>query len=459
MVLKRALLVFLLVPTGLQAQSPEVKGLVAEYMSKNKIPAVTLAIVKDGKAEIHAFGTADIENNVPAKPETVYQIGSVTKQFTATLVMRLVEQGKVKLTDGVLSYLPDLPKEWAGVTIKHLLNHTSGIKSYTGIAGFGGLMVRSGQHADLVNLITAEKMDYDPGEKWSYNNSGYYLLGMIIEKVTGKTYREALKHEILTPLGLEHTDLFAWTEVVPHRARGYMGGRNAPYLDMTWPYAAGSLLSTAPDLLKWEAAQGSDKLLKPESWSQMWAPTVLNDQKTFPYGFGWSLDSVSGSKVIEHNGGIPGFSAQINRYPDKKVAVIILTNGLGGNLKGLAENIAGSIDPTLAKPKLPTLAIVDTDPPLTTRLKKVFADTLAGKAEPSEFDEVMQKLLFPDTIHAVRGQLAAMGELGAFDLVEAVDTATGKRRVYLATLGDTKVRVSYTLAKDGKISGYLIQPT
>jgi CubicO group peptidase (beta-lactamase class C family) len=454
--LKRALLVFLLLPALLCAQSTEVKGLVEQYMAKSKTPGVTLAIIKDGKAEVHGFGLSDVENNVPARPDTVYQIGSVTKQFTATLVMRLVEEGKIRLDESILTYLSQLPADWKAVTVRHLLNHTSGIKSYTSTAGFSGLMIRPGKHEDLLKLITSEKLEFAPGERWAYNNSGYYLLGMIIEKVTGKTYRAVLKEQILQPLGMDHSDLYGWSEIVPNRARGYTAGRNADYIDMAWPFAAGSLLSSVPDLIKWEAAQGSEKLLKRDSWNLMWMPAKLNDGSVFPYGFGWALDKVPGSRVIEHNGGIPGFSAQINRYPDKNLAVILLTNALGGDVQALAGSIASVLDPSLAKPK--PQAIEDKEPGLTAKLRRIFQDALSGKADPTDYDEQMQRLLFPDTIKEASKQLAAMGELSSFVLVEASEKDGTKQRIYSAMLGTTPVRVNISVDAKGKISGLLVRP-
>ena len=430
-------------------------------MERSKTPGITVAIVRDGKAEITGYGFADVEHKVAAKPDTVYELGSITKQFTATIVMMLMEQGKLSLDDSILKHAPDLPTEWKDVTVRQLLNHTSGIKSYTSVAAFGGVMTKRATHAELIKLVATEKPDFAPGEKWSYNNTGYYVLGMMIEAITKKPYREVLKQMITQPLGMTHTDLYSSAEIVPNRARGYTvapSGQvlNAEYIDMGWPFAAGSLLSTAPDLVTWDAAQGSTALLKPESWRMMWTPAVLNNKTTFPYGFGWGLAKLPGSDVIEHGGAIPGFQAQISRYPAKKLTVIVLGNSLTGVAEDLAHEIAAALEPSLAKP-MPK-AIEDKEPALTARLRKIFESALLGKADPNEFTEETRKHLFPEPILMARDQLAPKGPLASFELIGDSSTGDTRVRVYLLTLGTTKLKLTHTLDKDGKIAGYLIQP-
>jgi CubicO group peptidase (beta-lactamase class C family) len=438
----------------------KVDELVRERMASSKTPGVTVGIIVDGKATISAYGLADVENGVPAKPDTVYEIGSITKQFTATMVMQLIEEGKIKLEDRVASILPDTPPTWKDVTVKHLLNHTSGIPSYTSLPAFDTFMVQSGAQRDLLKLVSGLPLDFEPGDKWSYNNTGYYLLGLILEKVTGKTYRQALRERITAPLGMLATDLYPASEIVPKRSRGYQlgGGKleNAQYIDMMWPYAAGSILSTVPDLVKWDAAQGSDKLLKPDSWKQLWTPTVLNDKTTNPYGFGWALARVPGSVLIEHNGGIPGFSTQINRYPDKKVTVIVLTNLIGPMVGPLTKEIAALVDPSLAEPK--PVAIKDDDPALTARLRKVLESALAGNADRNEFDSRMQGLLWPDRINELKSQLGALGSLKSFELIATESDKDAKKRVYSGEIGPVKLKITFGLDAAGKISGFLIQP-
>jgi CubicO group peptidase (beta-lactamase class C family) len=437
----------------------DIGKIVKDRMERAKTPGVTVAIIRDGKAEITGYGYADLENKVPAKAETVYQIGSVTKQFTATMIMMLVEQGKLKLDDSILTHMPDLPAAWKDATVRQLLNHTSGIKSYTSVPAFGGVMMKRATHADLIKLVADEKPDFAPGERWSYNNTGYYVLGMLIERIEKKPYRQALKDMITGPLGMTSTDLYLTSEIVQNRARGYsvspMAVHNAEYMDMGWPFAAGSILSSALDMVKWDAAQGSTKLLKPESWKQMWTPATFNDKTTFPYGFGWGLAKLPGSEVIEHGGAIPGFQAQFSRYPSKKLSIIVLGNSAPGMVEDLTHDIAAALDPSLAKPA--PKAIQDKDPELTKRLRKIFEDALAGKADPSEFGEELRKRLFPDAILMARDQLSPLGALKSFELISESSTPTSKVRVYGVTLGTTLMKLTHQLDAAGKIAGYLIQ--
>ncbi len=451
----------LLSAASFAAGQADIGKIVRESMELTKTPGLTVAIVRDGKAEITGYGFADLEHRVPAKADTVFEIGSVTKQFTATLVMMMLEQGKLKLDESILTYMPDLPAEWKGVTVRHLLNHTSGIKSYTAVPAFAGVMAKPASHSALIKLVSAEKADFAPGDKWLYNNTGYYLLGMLLERLEKKPYRELMRDLITDPLGMANTDLYLTSEVVPNRAKGYSvlsGGRvvNAPYMDMGWPFAAGSLMSTASDMVKWDAAQGSGKLLKPESWKQMWTPTVLNDKSTFPYGFGWGLSKLPGSEVIEHGGAIPGFQAQISRFPSKKLSVIVLSNALPGMTEKLAQEIAAALDPSLAKPV--DAKIEDKDPTLTARLRKLFEASLVGKADPNEFAEDMRKRLFPDAILVARDQIAPLGPLKSFELIGESTSGESKIRVYGVTLGTTRLKLTHVLDATGKITGYLIQP-
>lgn len=294
-------------------------------------PAVTAIVVKNGQALLRAgYGLANVELNVPATPEHVFRIGSVTKQFTAALVLMLAEEGKLALADPVTKYLPDYPVGGKTITIEHLLTHTSGIQSYTDIPRWRGMLREDLSLTALIDAFKNEPMVFEPGERWRYNNSGYVLLGAVIEKVGGKSYADAVRERICVPLGMADTRYDVTDEVVARRAAGY--GRvkdrlvNAQYLSMTQPYAAGALLSTVDDLAKWDAGLGSGKLLKPESLAKMFTSFTLTGGGRTGYGYGWQVGTFEGRPSQEHGGGIPGFRAHVVRLPEDRVYVAVLSN-------------------------------------------------------------------------------------------------------------------------------------
>lgn len=291
-------------------------------------------LVADGGKVIYkkGFGMANMEWEIPNQPDTKFRIGSVTKQFTAALVLQLVEEGKIKLDGKITDYLPDYRKDTGEkVTIHHLLNHTSGIPSYTAIPGFMQNESRN-QHSvkDFVKKFASGDFEFEPGTKYSYNNSGYFLLGAIIEQVTGKPYAKVLQERILDPLGMKDTGYDLTSPLIKKRAWGYRktpdGYENTAYLDMSIPYAAGSMYSTVEDLYKWDQSLYEDKILSAESKKLMFTPGLAN------YGYGMRItDEPVGKtdqkiKIIGHGGAIHGFNSLLTRAVERRQTVIILDN-------------------------------------------------------------------------------------------------------------------------------------
>lgn len=293
-----------------------------------------------------AFGLANMEWNIPNTPDTKFRLGSITKQFTATLTMQLVEQGKIKLDAKIADYLPDYRKDIGQkVTIHQLLTHTSGIPSYTGQQGFVENVSRNPYKTDdFVKKYASGNLEFEPGSKYSYNNSGYFLLGAIIEHVTGKPYEQVLKENILDPLGMKNTGYDHHDTIIPKRATGYSrtadGYTNAAYLDMSIPYAAGSMYSTVEDLYLWDQALYTDKLVSAQSKALMYKP-FLGD-----YAYGWVVQNApfkqNGNEVqvIRHGGGINGFTTTIVRFPQEKNLIVMLDNTGTGYLDPLSDSIA-----------------------------------------------------------------------------------------------------------------------
>jgi len=264
--------------------------------------------------------------------DAMFEIGSITKQFTAAGVMRFVEQGKVSLDDDITRYVT-VNTHGRTVTVRQLLNHTSGLKSYTSAGPRWARRWREDMVPDTILAITAtDSLDFEPGTGWSYNNTGYVLLGMLLEKLSGKTYQRYVQDELFTPLGLASTSYCETDPVIKRRARGYArqatGFVNAPYLSMSQPYAAGSLCSTTGDLASWNDALVRGKVVSPASWALMAGPSTLKDGKPLEngYGFGLAMGRFGERRAISHSGGIHGFTSDMAWLPDDSVLVVALTN-------------------------------------------------------------------------------------------------------------------------------------
>lgn len=313
-------------PESLQAQ---VDALLSPVF-KAGTPGAALLVMKDGKPLLRkAYGTADLELGVPMTPEHVFRIGSLTKQFTAVAILMLMEQGKLALNDPLTKFLPDYPVQGKTVTVEHLLTHTSGIKSVTDIPEWIPLQRKDMTLTELIALFKDKPFDFEPGERWLYNNSGYVLLGAIIEKVAGTSYEAFLQKNIFDPLGLKNTHYDSATRIIHGRIPGYAPGadsgfQNAEYLSMTQPYAAGSLLSTVDDLAAWNEALLAGKLVRPETLKRAWTPHRLADGTSTGYGYGWGIGRFE--NMITHSGGIHGFTSDGILFPEDRLVVIMLTN-------------------------------------------------------------------------------------------------------------------------------------
>lgn len=294
-------------------------------------PGAAIVVVKDGRT-IHrrGYGMANMELGVAIEPDMVFRIGSVTKQFTAVAILMLMEEGKLSLQDEITKFFPDYPTQGQKITVEHLLTHTSGIKSYTGLPEWRPLWRKDVSMKEMIDLFKDKPMEFAPGAKWNYNNSGFVLLGAIIEKVSGQSYSEFVQKRIFAPLGMNHSFYDQTSRLIPRRVPGYSKAGpnyvNSAYLSMNWPHAAGALASTVDDLAIWDAALYTEKILKQETLRKAWTSYRLADGREAKYGFGWFVATLDGSRTIEHGGGINGFTCYTIRLPEEKVFVAILTN-------------------------------------------------------------------------------------------------------------------------------------
>jgi D-alanyl-D-alanine carboxypeptidase len=326
----------------LLSRADQVDKLIKGEMEKHQIAGLSLMVIKNGtQAKTKGYGVANLEWNVPVAQDTVFEIGSVTKQFTAACILLLVEDGKLTVDDKISQHLKNTPAAWSNITVRHLLTHTSGIKSYTGLDGYE--FTRHLTQEEFIKKIGTHPLAFQPGDSWSYCNTGYNLLGFIIENVSGKKYWDFIHERIFQPLGMTSTGSRTPGVIVLHRAAGYElkdhKSINRDY-DLTDVFSAGAIVSTVVDLAKWDAALNGEKLLKESSKQLWWTSTKLNDGKIKNYGFGWYLDPLDGHKNIAHGGATSGFSATIQRFPDDKLSIIILTNA---DENGLATSIAKKV--------------------------------------------------------------------------------------------------------------------
>ena len=311
-------------------------------------PGASVIVVKKGQIIYKkGFGVADMELNIPVNPDMNFRLGSITKQFTAVCILQLAEQGKLSLQDDIKKYIPDYAiKE--PITIEHLLTHTSGIKSYTSVDSFWKQMRTDLTPRAIIALTEKDTLEFKPGTKWNYNNTGYVMLGYIIEKVSGKTYEEYVQQNIFTPAGMNNSYYGSESRIIKNRAKGYKNNEkeflNSDYISMTLPHAAGSLLSTVEDLWKWNKALYSYKLVKKEWVDKAITPYTLPDGKSTGYGYGLGVSKIQGSKTIEHSGGIPGFSTDAIYLPAEDIFVAAFSNC---DCKG----------PTAFTPKLAAIAL------------------------------------------------------------------------------------------------------
>ena len=437
-----------------QDAAKRIDEFIAAEMARQKIPGVSLAVVEDGKPLIvKGYGFANLEHRVPVKPETIFQSGSVGKQFTATAVMMLVEDGKINLDEKISKYLGDVPDAWKDITIRHLLSHTGGMTDYPQDFDFRRDYTEDEVLAKAKTVPVASK----PGERWAYSNLGYVTLGIIVSKVTGKFYGEFLQERIFKPLGMTTARIINEADIIPNRAAGYRLVKGEPknheWVSSTINTTAdGSLYLTALDMIKWDEGLANGKLLKKTSLDEMWTPIKLNNGKTHPYGFGWALRKVNSHPVIEHGGAWQGFKAHIARFPENKLTVIVFANLIQANQGKLANGVAAIIDPELKQ-----RPIVDPDPAFTARTKELFLAVLDGKADMAKFTPEVQKLLTQQ-----QDRLAAfvktMGALQSFKLMERSEDTDDVRYRYQIEYTGMSLFLAMALNKEGKISSFALQP-
>ena len=393
-------------------------------MSERHIPGAAVAVVQNGKVvRMKGYGVATLEFNVPVTTETVFEIGSVSKQMTAAGIMLLVQDGKVVLDEKISKYLPNTPEAWSSVTVRHLLTHTSGVKSYSSLDGFS--LSERMTISDFIKKLSPHPLEFTPGEKNIYSNSGFNLLAYIIETQSGKSYMDFMRERIFAPLGMTKTGDRDTQFVINLRANGYewrqdrYNGRDGNLTDLM---GAGSIVSTISDMTKWEAALRGDRLLNAQSKKEIWSQFTFNNGKPSPYGFGWRISDVRGNKLIGHTGQTAGFGAAIFRYIDSDVTVIALTN--------LGEVGMGSIIATAAaKEYIPNLSLkavntaVSADPALLANIGKALRGRYDGSVDTNLFTTSTAQTMTSQRAQSVNDRLKNFAPIARVKFVkrETVD--------------------------------------
>jgi D-alanyl-D-alanine carboxypeptidase len=335
------------------ARGQDVDEFVRGWIDQQHVPAAAIAVVKDGALiKAAGYGLADVENRIPASPDTVFKIGSLSKQFIATGIMLLVQDGRIAVDDNVSKHLDETPKAWEAITLRHLLTHTAGLVREA--PGFDANKLQP--DIDVIKTAYPTPLASATGEKYEYSNLGYFVLAEVIHRVSGKPWGNFLSERVFTPLGMTATRVASLAGIVPNRASGYAWRSGQLQNEDDWPAVrpSGAFLSTVRDLAKWEAALSGDQILKAQTKREMWTPVTLNDGRTFPYGFGWQLDDwpadskvPTGVPMIRHGGSMNGFRAGYVRWPSHGLTVIVLTNLTNAPYEGLAANIAIAYAPQL----------------------------------------------------------------------------------------------------------------
>lgn len=425
-------------------------------MKRSKVPGVGIAVVRDGKIILEkGYGLANVEHNVAVTPKTVFQSGSVGKTFTAALIMLLAEDGKLTLDDPVSKHLANTPKTWEGITIRHLLTHTSGLGDPYAKLDFQ----KNYTDEELIALEAALPVLFAPGEKWQYSNMGYHLLGFIANKAGGKFYGDQLRERIFAPLGMQ-TRVISESDIIPHRAAGYeivkgvLSNQSwvSPRLNTT---ADGSLYLTARDLALWDISLYGNKILSDSIRTASWTPAKLNNGKATEYGYGWNIDSRNGHRSIGHGGSWQGFKAYLARYPDDKLGVAVLANAASARPNKFADIVAAHYVPALAVKV--DQAIADTQPAVTARVRQLVGSFAAGTA-PAGLSDKLAATYTPERLKQIADVISSWGPVLSIELLSVKSDDQLQRSQYRVLMAAETVRVNLALNKAGQIETVGVRP-
>jgi CubicO group peptidase (beta-lactamase class C family) len=411
------------------ARLPRAEAVIREEMRAQQIPGVGVAVVDHGKVILaQGYGYANLEHSVPVIPDTVFQSGSVGKQFTSAAVMLFVEDGRLSLEDPITRYLPEAPSEWSAIRIHHLLTHTSGIRDYGYEASYDTR--RAVTEDELVRMACAQPLEFLPDERYSYSNTGYLLLGAILDRIGGRHYSEVLRDRVFTPLGMKSARLIDEAAIVPHRAAGYRL-KDGQVANQQWvapeqnTTADGSLYLSINDMIAWDRGLRGN---------------------TYPYGFAWDVSTSNGQEVHAHSGGVPGFATYIVRYLGDDLSLIVLTNLEDADPERIARRVAGVLRDDLRAPD--PLPIADAEPARRSALEQLLQRARAGILNVSDLPHVRGGFQ-PSNATSYRSQFDGLGDLRSLALVARDRLGDDEHSRYLATFSHGSRLVDYTVESRG----------
>ncbi|QSQ13973.1 serine hydrolase domain-containing protein [Myxococcus landrumensis] len=415
------------------------------------VVGLAVGVVHKGKVVLaKGYGSANLEHAVPVTADTLFQSGSLGKQFTAMAVMAQVEAGRVSLSDSITKHFPDAPASWAPITVRHLLTHTSGIQDLE-----GKLDARKDYtDEELARYIYALPLEFEPGVRWGYSNSGYVLLGILVNRVAGKFYGDVLAEQVFRPAGMKTARGISEDDIVPHRSSGYRRVGEAvkhqtwvsPSLNTT---ADGSLYFSVKDMVAWDAAVERRALLREESWREILSPVKLNSGSTQPYGFGWEVLERAGQPLHKHTGAWQGFRTAYARFIGERLSIVVLANTEQALPSRFVEGLAALVNPALAVP--PLAAIPDTEPEVTAQAVKLMEQVRDGTVDPARFAYAPEGLLsqrFPRYQELLRKQ----GAPGPLVLMKREVRGDDRLYQYQVRLGEGTYVLSLVLIPDGRVA-------
>jgi len=449
-----AMLVFTVFAGSVRADA--IDDYIHTEMARQHVPGLALAIMRRGQlVRVESYGFANLELQAPVHAETLFQTGAIGKQFTAAAIMLLVEDGKLRLDESVRTYLPDAPRGWAAITLRQLLNHTSGLPTNP-----NGDIRREYTDDEMLRGLYKRELIFEPGSRWNYSNSGYVVLGILINRITGEPYADFLARRLFAPLGMQTARQVDDRAIVPNRAAGYQL-RNGALRNQEWvSYTAnstadGSLYLSALDYARWEAGVFGREVLKPESWAEIARPARLASGGTYAYGFGWFIERSARQEIWRHSGGWQGFQSFIIRYLGDEPTIVVLANSDSSRPVTVARHIAGILDPKLAQP--PGVPIEDRNPEITERLNSLLQQIAAGKTRYEDFAFISK----PDLAEMMSGYQKTLKSLGSPQEIAlfARDEFGGDQAYrYRVRYDKGLLEVNLSYAAGGKIAGLTFIP-
>ena len=423
---------------------------ISAEMARQHVPGLGLAILRQGQlVRAQGYGFANLEHQVPVHPDTVFEIGSAGMQFTAVAVMFLVEDGKIRLDESVRKYLPEAPASWAPITVRNLLNHTSGLPSTP-----DGEFRRDYTDEELLGIIDKQELNFAPGAHWNFSYTDYVTLGFLIKRVSGEFYGALLARRIFGPLGMRTARLIDNLAIVPNRAAGYQLDegvlRNQDWVSPTANTTAdGSLMLSVLDYARWDAAWLGRKLLEPQSWAQIERPAALKSGRSYPYGFGWYMEHTAGQDAWRHSGAWLGFQSFVIHYRGDELTLVALANSDSADPETIVRHVAGMLEPKLARP--PAAPIEDRAPQVTGRLRTLLQRIAAGRVESKDFTFVSQAEL-AERMANDRKTVQSLGALQELALFEHRELGGDQMYRYRARFERGMLEMNLGYAPDGRIA-------